>query len=83
MSSVSDRTPEQMEQDLRELIATVQSPHLRVLLERVFAPGLETWARFRDAPAAKHYHHAYVHGLLEHSSPSLRRSARCRRSSTA
>ena len=67
MSSVSDRTPEQMEQDLRELIATVQNAHLRVLLERAFAPDSETWARFRAAPAAKHYHHAYVHGLLEHT----------------
>ena len=27
----------------------------------------ETWRRFRDAPAAKRYHQAYRHGLLEHS----------------
>ena len=27
----------------------------------------ETWPRFRDAPAAKRYHQAYRHGLLEHS----------------
>ena len=27
----------------------------------------ETWARFRDAPAAKVYHQAYRHGLLEHT----------------
>ena len=26
-----------------------------------------TWDRFRDAPAAKRYHQAYRHGLLEHS----------------
>ena len=25
------------------------------------------WERFRDAPAAKHYHQAYRHGLLEHT----------------
>jgi 3'-5' exoribonuclease len=24
------------------------------------------WAHYRDAPAAKHYHQAYRHGLLEH-----------------
>ena len=24
------------------------------------------WPRYRDAPAAKHYHQAYRHGLLEH-----------------
>src|SRR5690348_7161152 len=67
MASSSDRTVEQMEQDLRELIATVQSPHLSELLERVLGAGARTWAQFRDAPAAKHYHHAYRHGLLDHT----------------
>ena len=54
----------QMESDLRELVATVQNPHLRQLLSAVFA---DTWAGYRDAPAAKRYHQAYRHGLLEHS----------------
>jgi 3'-5' exoribonuclease len=27
----------------------------------------ESWPRYRDAPAAKRYHQAYRHGLLEHS----------------
>ena len=27
----------------------------------------ETWRAYRAAPAAKHYHQAYAHGLLEHS----------------
>jgi 3'-5' exoribonuclease len=57
-------TPEQMESDLRELVATIQSPHLRRLLATLFA---EVWSSFRDAPAAKRYHQAYRHGLLEHS----------------
>ena len=30
-------------------------------------PSGELWERFRDAPAAKHYHQAYRHGLLEHT----------------
>ncbi len=67
MSSASARTVEQMEQDLRELIGTVQSPNLSALLERTLGPGTRTWDRFKDAPAAKHYHHAYRHGLLDHS----------------
>jgi 3'-5' exoribonuclease len=58
---------ERMEADLRELVSTVQCAHLRALLERVFGPGTETWAAFREAPAAKRYHQAYRHGLLEHS----------------
>jgi len=52
--------------DLRELIDTVQDPHLRGLLEAVFGERSAIWARFREAPAAKHYHQAYRHGLLEH-----------------
>src|SRR5487761_1109235 len=67
MSSASDRTVEQMEQDLRELIVTVQSPQLSLLLERLLGPESATWPRFRDAPAAKRYHHAYRHGLLDHT----------------
>jgi 3'-5' exoribonuclease len=55
---------EQMERDLRELVTTIQNPHLRLLLSAVFA---DAWPGYRDAPAAKRYHQAYRHGLLEHS----------------
>jgi 3'-5' exoribonuclease len=58
---------ERMEADLRALIETVQHPHLRALLDRFFAPDSPRWQRFREAPAAKYYHQAYVHGLLDHS----------------
>ena len=61
------RDARQMEADLRDLIATVQSGHLRALLDAVLGPHSRTWPRFRDAPAAKRYHQAYRHGLLEHS----------------
>jgi 3'-5' exoribonuclease len=60
------RAAGQMESDLRELIATVQEPHLRVLLERTLGEHSQLWASFRVAPAAKYYHQAYRHGLLEH-----------------
>ncbi|HWX75724.1 MAG TPA: HD domain-containing protein [Solirubrobacteraceae bacterium] len=56
-----------MEAELRELLSTVRQAHLRALLERVFGERSELWASFRAAPAAKHYHQAYRHGLLEHS----------------
>jgi 3'-5' exoribonuclease len=56
----------QMESEVRDLLATIQEPHLRRLLERVFGESSETWAGYRVAPAAKHYHQAYRHGLLEH-----------------
>ena len=61
------RAADQMEADLRELVATVQNPHLRALLDAVLGPEAESWPAFRDAPAAKRYHQAYRHGLLEHS----------------
>jgi 3'-5' exoribonuclease len=61
------RSAAQMEAALRELVATVQERHLRLLLERVLGPGGRTWEAFREAPAAKRYHQAYRHGLLEHS----------------
>jgi 3'-5' exoribonuclease len=61
------RDVEQMESEVRELIGTIQCPHLRILLERVFGEGSELWTGYRIAPAAKYYHQAYRHGLLEHS----------------
>jgi 3'-5' exoribonuclease len=62
----SVREPEQMESEIRELLETIQNRHLRALLERVFGEDSELWASYRVAPAAKYYHQAYQHGLLEH-----------------
>jgi 3'-5' exoribonuclease len=61
------REPQHMEADLRALVATVREPHLRALLERFLGEDAPAWAAFRRAPAAKRYHQAYAHGLLEHS----------------
>jgi 3'-5' exoribonuclease len=60
------RSVEQMEGEVRELLDTIQEPHLRILLECVFGEDSELWAGYRVAPAAKYYHQAYRHGLLEH-----------------
>jgi 3'-5' exoribonuclease len=61
------RTAAGMEADLRALVATVQDAHLRALLDRLLGPDAPTWPLYRDAPAAKRFHQAYRHGLLEHS----------------
>ena len=61
------RSAAQMEADLRELLATIHNSHLRRLLDVLVGEGSPNWAHFRAAPAAKHYHQAYRHGLLEHS----------------
>ncbi|TML33431.1 MAG: HD domain-containing protein [Actinobacteria bacterium] len=57
---------EQMVADLRALIDTVQDRHLRALLDALLSERSPIWERWRDAPAAKYYHQAYRHGLLEH-----------------
>ncbi|HEX8157724.1 MAG TPA: HD domain-containing protein [Solirubrobacteraceae bacterium] len=67
LTSGPPRSPAQMEADLRELLATIQDRHLRRLLDAVFGEDSATWACYRSAPAAKRFHQAYRHGLLEHS----------------
>jgi len=52
---------------LHTLIDSVDEPHLRALLERAFDGTHEPGATFVVAPAAVRNHHAYRHGLLEHS----------------
>ncbi|MEZ5061859.1 MAG: HD domain-containing protein [Solirubrobacterales bacterium] len=58
---------ERMEADLADLLNTIQNRDLRTLLAKFFNPASPIYQRFRDAPAAKHYHQAYRHGLLEHT----------------
>jgi 3'-5' exoribonuclease len=67
LAAESEVSFELLEGDLRELLATVQDSQLQELLDRFFGHGSEIWGRFRDAPAAKVYHQAYRHGLLEHT----------------
>ncbi len=50
----------QMADDLSSLVDTIQRPHLRELLDRLIDHA------YHEAPAAKYYHQAYRHGLLEH-----------------
>jgi 3'-5' exoribonuclease len=57
---------EQMAADLRELVGTVQRAHLRQLLARLIGPSSDQGRLYHEAPAAKYYHQAYRHGLLEH-----------------
>ncbi|HWO47230.1 MAG TPA: HD domain-containing protein [Solirubrobacterales bacterium] len=67
LAAGSDVSPDLLERDLRELLGTIQDPQLGQLLDHFFGPGSETWQRFLVAPAAKTYHQAYRHGLLEHT----------------
>ncbi len=52
---------------LHALVDSVADPHLHALLERTCDGSREPGAAFASAPAAVRNHHAYRHGLLEHS----------------
>jgi 3'-5' exoribonuclease len=52
---------------LQALVESVADPGLRALLRRAFDASREPGATFSVAPAAVRNHHAYRHGLLEHS----------------
>jgi 3'-5' exoribonuclease len=50
---------------LTDFVATFQNPHLRSLVQAFMAdPAIS--AAYRNAPAAKTLHHAYIGGLLDH-----------------
>lgn len=62
----SERPPEEMFDELADLLGSVRNPHLQALLSGILSDA--DFARaFRDAPAAVRVHHAYVGGLVEHT----------------
>ena len=61
----SKRDREEMFAELRNWIASIGNPHLRALLDAIFADE-EIALAFRAAPAAKSVHHAWLGGLIEH-----------------
>jgi 3'-5' exoribonuclease len=52
-------------QSLNEFIGTVNDPHLKGLIQ-AFLADPEIAQAYRNAPAAKTLHHAYIGGLLDH-----------------
>jgi 3'-5' exoribonuclease len=48
-------------------VECVTEPHLRALLQRALDPIAEPGHTYEVVPAAVTHHHAYMHGLLEHS----------------
>ena len=62
----SDREPTEMMVSLRELLKGVRNPHLGDLLKG-FLSDRQFISQFKQAPAAKSFHHNYLGGLLEHT----------------
>jgi 3'-5' exoribonuclease len=52
-------------QALTEFVASFRNPHLKALVT-AFMSDPEIAAAYRNAPAAKTLHHAYIGGLLDH-----------------
>jgi len=61
----SKRDRDEMFRELKAWIAGMSNPHLKALLEVIFADEGVALA-YRTAPAAKTVHHAWVGGLIEH-----------------
>ena len=64
---VSPVTVDELRARLEALIESVVEPRVGAMLERAFDPAREPGATFVVAPAAVRNHHAYRHGLFEHS----------------
>ena len=61
----SKRPNSKMQEELTGLIQDISDQYLRTLLETIFQG--DVLKDFSNAPAAKHMHHAYIGGLLEHT----------------
>ena len=61
----TDRDIDEMKQELRDLISSVNNEYLGKLLEKVFTDA--TIDAYAKHSAAKSVHHAFIGGLLEHT----------------
>ena len=64
---VSKRDIDEMYAELTALIASVQNPYLKKLLNSFFIEDKDFEKRFKFHSAAKTVHHGFVGGLLEHT----------------
>lgn len=62
----SSKSLEEMEAELTQIMGSIVDPHLAALLRAIFDDPV-MYRAFCDCPAAKGFHHNYIHGLLEHS----------------
>jgi len=66
----SQRPLSEMFNELDQVIASIKNPFLNQLIKIILADGkLEKYSK---VPAGKGWHHAYIHGLLEHTLEIIR-----------
>jgi 3'-5' exoribonuclease len=61
----TSKNVDELWQSLNEFISSINDPHLKGLI-RAFLADPEIAQAYRNAPAAKTLHHAYIGGLLDH-----------------
>ncbi len=64
---VSSKDNDVMYKELLGIIATVENPYLKKLLEEFFIADKDFIEKFRKSSAAKTVHHGFIGGLLEHT----------------
>jgi 3'-5' exoribonuclease len=62
----TDRNVDQMFQRLTEICGTLKNHHLAAIV-RAYLDDADLMEKFRRAPAASSFHHAFLGGLLEHT----------------
>lgn len=61
----SKRDLKEMEKEFFDRIDAVKNSYLKSLMKLIFTE--ENFEKFANSPAGKSWHHAYVHGLIEHT----------------
>ncbi len=61
----SKRNLKDMEEEFKLTLDSIQTKYLQLLLENIFIS--ENYSKYIKVPAGKAWHHAYIHGLLEHT----------------
>jgi 3'-5' exoribonuclease len=62
---VSSRNLLEMESEFKQFLDSITNKYLRKLLDIIFTK--ENWEKYSRIPAGISWHHAYLHGLLEHT----------------
>ncbi len=62
---ISERDFDEMKTELFDVIDSIKNKYLNELLHIIFSG--EKLNKFLNVPAGKAWHHAYIHGLLEHT----------------
>ena len=62
---VSERDLDEMKSEFEEAVSSISNNYLKQLLEQIFDD--EAREKYINVPAGKAWHHAYIHGLLEHT----------------